>query len=100
MIFPSAAYVQWNKDASRQIVGRPAKPYPRARVTITIFGQTRRASDLTNKAESVMDLLVENRVLEDDDWNCVPEVHLLFGGVEPKNPRAEVFIEEVAPAKV
>lgn len=39
-----------------------------------------------------MDLLVDEKILKDDSWDCVPELRLLFGGIDKNNPRAEVFI--------
>ena len=40
-----------------------------------------------------MNLLVDTRILADDGVANVPALQLLFGGVEPKNPRAEVVNE-------
>ena len=63
-------------------------------IEIVVFPATRRRGDLTNKAESVMDLLVDCKVIEDDNWFSVPRVNLIFGGVDRTNPRAEVTIYE------
>ena len=52
--------------------------------------------DLSNKAESIMDLLVDNGVIEDDNWFEVPALASTFGGVDKANPRAEVVIEPQA----
>jgi hypothetical protein len=43
-----------------------------------------------------MDLLVDSGVLEDDDYRIVPALHLIFGAVDPKMPRAEIDITEAS----
>ena len=90
LIMPSANYKQWHKDASRQLVGSFKKSLCPPSIQITFFAPDRRKSDLTNKAESIMDLLVDNGVLQDDNWDCVPEVVLKYGGYDKANPRAVV----------
>ncbi len=71
---------------------RPAKPILQAKVSITFYPDTRRTFDLSNAAESVMDLLVDAAILADDSWSVVPDLSLHFGEVDPKNPRAEIGI--------
>jgi Holliday junction resolvase RusA-like endonuclease len=71
---------------------RPRAPIAHAAVAITFFAESRRRFDLSNAAESEMDLLVDAGILQDDSVQIVPSVTLTFGGVEPKEPRAEVSI--------
>ena len=59
---------------------------------MTIYPPDRRKADLTNKAESIADLLVDNGFLADDNWTVVPKVVLTFGGVDRENPRAVVVL--------
>lgn len=61
-------------------------------VQMEFFVSSKRKADLTNKAESIMDLLVDAGILEDDNFFIVPAVTLLFGGVDPKNPRVHIQI--------
>lgn len=61
-------------------------------IIITIFSENKVKSDLSNKAESIIDLLVDNCVIRDDNWFEVPRLVLNFGGVDKSNPRAEVQI--------
>jgi hypothetical protein len=49
-------------------------------------------ADLTNKAESIMDLLVLNNVLKDDNWKILYDVHLRSVGLDRKDPRVEIWI--------
>jgi hypothetical protein len=79
---PSKDYTQWHTDASRQLTSRPAAPMESAGIIITLFGDTRRAADLTNKAESIMDLLVDNGFIKDGNWFILDKVFLRFGGVD------------------
>lgn len=101
MILSSKDYEAWHTIASfelkSQVKGmanriRLTGPY---RVHIIIFAENLRKADLTNKAESIMDLLVDNYIVEDDNWFAVPQIELTFGGVDKKNPRAEIELTRV-----
>ncbi len=61
-------------------------------IEIVIYAPDKRKSDLTNKAESIMDLLVDNKIIEDDNWFEIPFITLKFGGVDRGDPRAEIVI--------
>lgn len=87
-VFPSQAYQSWHSEQMVELYA--AKRCEANTVEITIYPSSRRKGDLTNKAESIMDLLVDAGVLEDDNWFCVGRVNLAFGGVDKENPRAEV----------
>jgi hypothetical protein len=61
-------------------------------VSIDLYAPDRRKADLTNKAESIMDLLVDAKIIEDDNWYIIPNVSLHFKGVDKEDPRAVVTI--------
>ena len=61
-------------------------------IKAVFFAPDRRASDLSNKWESIADLLVDNMIIMDDNWYEVPRVVLMFGGVDKDNPRVEIEI--------
>ncbi|MBP7118568.1 hypothetical protein KBA63_00630 [Candidatus Woesebacteria bacterium] len=87
--FPSSKYTAWHKEASRQVVG--SKPIPNGTIlTISFVAGDNRKFDLTNKAESIMDMLVDNGILEDDNYSIVPELILKFGGVDKNNPHCVI----------
>lgn len=88
ILLPSANYRLWHKSALTQVAG--AKPIKKKSLTLTIYPDSRRSGDLTNKAESVMDLLVDAGLIEDDNWFIVSEILLKFGGVDKTNPRVEI----------
>lgn len=88
MSFPSSKYTAWHKDASLQI--KQAQKQSQKGFVLTFYMPDNRRTDLTNKAESVMDLLVDNGVLEDDCWQVTGDVSLVPGGIDKSNPRVEI----------
>jgi crossover junction endodeoxyribonuclease RusA len=50
-------------------------------------------ADLTNKAESVMDLLVDCKVIDDDCWQVIPRIMLDCRGIDKEKPRVVVWIK-------
>lgn len=72
---------------------RGKQPLHAARAILTFYPKTHHRSDATNKAESVMDLLVHAGILPDDNWFVVPEITLRLGGVDSDNPRVEIVLE-------
>lgn len=88
VLVTQARYKEWHKEASQylQKIVFPA----RVELTITFYFPDHRRTDLSNKTESIMDLLVDNGVLSDDNWTVVPQLTLIAGGVDKVNPRAEI----------
>lgn len=85
--FPSAKYSAWHKDASAQLVLQQAPQVGSPDITLQFWFPDNRWCDLTNKAESIMDLLVDNALLVDDSWQETGPIHLIPKGVDKKNPR-------------
>ena len=56
------------------------------------YSETARAADLDNKATTVLDLLQEARIIENDNWNIVTKLILEYGGKDKENPRCEITI--------
>ncbi len=98
LILSSKDYETWHTAASYELRSQVKGSANRIRysgphkIEITIFPPNKVKGDLSNKAESIMDLLVDNGVIEDDNWFEVPEMRLAFGGVDRERPRAEVDI--------
>ncbi len=94
IIVSSKNFTAWLKDAKSQItVQAPGRANNVTSIEVTIFAPDMRKADLTNKAESILDLLVECGVIEDDNWFAIPKVILKMGGVDRIRPRAEVEIQ-------
>lgn len=90
---PSEQHQQWHREKSFELMEKHIGKIDNIeRVQITIYAPDKRKADLTNKAESIMDLLADNNIIEDDNWFVCPDVHLLFGGIDKENPRARIEI--------
>src|SRR3990167_9783140 len=76
---PSTNYEKWHKEALKQLPHIRINP---THIEITIFAPDKRKADLTNKAESVMDAMVDAGILEDDNWFVCNDIRLKFGGVD------------------
>lgn len=102
MVLPSKAFEIWNNEARLLIQGEKNKLSAADRnhlpirtrcvVEVMMYAHDARKFDLTNKAESVMDLLVDAGIIEDDNCEIVGNLELAFGGIDRTNPRAEVQI--------
>lgn len=91
MSFPSSKYTAWHKDASTQLSIQKIEPFKTGQgVNLTFYMPDNRRTDLTNKAESVMDLLVDNGILDDDSWQITGTVGLFCQGIDKENPRVEI----------
>ena len=85
----SQKFEEWHEDALWQLtaasVPKEAKEMVVKIVIIFYSGLNKDGSagkrkfDLTNKAESVMDLLVDYGYLEDDNFKVVPDLTLRYG---------------------
>lgn len=91
--FPSKQYTAWHKDAAKQLLG--VQPIPeKTPITFIIYSPDNRKSDLSNKWQSIEDLFKDVGVIVDDNWFVLDNVHMIFGGVDRTNPRAEIYINE------
>lgn len=95
---PSSAHERWHDIAflhlKKQLRGlRAFLPVLKCKdVEIDFRMADSRSRDLTNSAESVMDLLVDCGVLLDDCWQVTGPVLLRPLGIDRDNPVAEVKI--------
>lgn len=91
-LIPSKNHKDWHTEAMSQLAG--IKPVARQieRVELTFYPSTKRLFDLSNKAESIMDLLVDAGIIEDDNYSIVPKLILDIGEQDKKNPRCEISI--------
>lgn len=91
-LLPKPEYTQWQQEQSYRIKKIPKPLENIEQIMIRFYWPDNRKTDLTNKAESVMDLLVDNKIISDDSWQFVPLLGLSSGGVDKENPRAEIEI--------
>jgi hypothetical protein len=89
---PSKRYTDWHKQAEKYI---PKKQIPDIEgITLEFWFKTNRVTDLTNKAESIMDLMVDCGLILDDTWQITGIVTLIPKGIDKTNPRCRVTIVE------
>jgi len=93
-LIPQAKYVEWHKQASLQIKEQKIIWCENIQeIQIEFWMPDNRQADLSNKAESIMDLLVDCEVIEDDRWQIVSRLTLSCAGIDKENPRAEIWIK-------
>lgn len=95
-LFPSKNYIKRQKDQSEYLKSdyKIDKIYSSCMIEITVYFPDKRKSDLTNKVESIMDLLVDCWIIEDDNHTVVTKLFLYSGWVDKDNPRANIHILE------
>lgn len=88
----SKKYNAWEGD---KIASLPTlrNSIDKCNVTITFTPKDKRKWDLTNKAESVMDLLVQKKIITDDNYSCVEKLTLKMCHSGKINAGALVEIE-------
>lgn len=97
IITDNPAYTKWHKEqigklkAVKQCFAQELSQPVRS-IAMTLYAPDNRKSDLSNKFESIADILVDAGILKDDNWFEMPSVHLYFGGVDKLHPRAEIAI--------
>lgn len=93
ILLSSEAYDAWHLVASNQIQKqKPPKGIKLCRIEATFYPPDNRKADLSNKWESIGDLLVDNGVLVDDNWFVILKLELLAAYVDKVNPRVEIVI--------
>ena len=91
--FPSKKYTEWHNEQASAIEQLKLKSMKSPiGILIAFYMPDNRRCDLTNKAESIMDLLVDCDILEDDCWQCVNLVALCCNSVDKENSRCEITI--------
>ena len=89
MSFPSKKYTEWHKDAVLQLKG--VKPIPsKTPLIFRYYSDSMRSGDLSNKWQSIEDTFTDCGIIEDDNWFILPDIHMIFMGVDRENPRAEI----------
>lgn len=96
--YHDSTFEQWHTAAMWQLASQGCKSKPRIEkvnsITIHFIYSTLRAKDLSNGAESLMDLLVDMGVIKDDNWKVVPKL-VLIGEYQKDKAKAVIIIDEV-----
>jgi len=95
--FPSARFTEWEKTAleefNDQFKGLKVTGYPIS-IVMVFYNTDDRRHDLDNQSSSILDTLVKAKILEDDSQKFVDCLQLQYGGIDKKNPRCEIFLDE------
>lgn len=93
-MIPSAKHEEWKRDEliNLKLTGIPLL-FPPYKIIIFVYPPDKKNGDLSNRLESIQDLLVNAGILEDDNWFLLQDVHVIFMAIDRQNPRFEVFIE-------
>ena len=91
MIIPSAAYIQYEKDA-HWFIPRVETIEGPVNVKAIFYMPTKRRVDLVNLEEALLDVLVKEGLLADDNHLVVHSMDGSYVDYDKNNPRTEVYI--------
>lgn len=98
--FPNPRYVEWHKRvlselnyllATKQIERFEGK---RVSIEINFTHSDLRNRDSDNQLSSILDTLVDAKIIDDDNWKVVPR-KVINDEYDKGNARAEIVIEEI-----
>ncbi len=91
----SKAYEKYAKTAIQQASAHKWKGEYPVIVEMFFYRQTKRQFDLDNMQGSILDILVNAGVIEDDSMlYVIPAIHKHGWQIEKDNPRTEIIIRE------
>lgn len=73
-------------------IGAPRLSLKKCSVIMRFYFPDNRVADLTNKAESIMDLLVDFGILADDRWQYAHTV-IIKGAMSREDPRVDITLK-------
>jgi Holliday junction resolvase RusA-like endonuclease len=95
LLLSSKEYNLWHEEKSYELI-KYKKDIPTnydfCKIEMNFILPDNRKTDLTNKAESIMDLLVDNKFLIDDNFMVVPELKLKFMKIDKTKNGVEIFL--------
>ena len=95
-LLPSKQFVQYEKDCLKQITGKYRKSInAKSNMKCVYFMPTRHRVDLTNLLNATCDILVNAKVIEDDNCNIIASHDGSRVLYDKENPRVEIEIEEL-----
>ena len=88
---PSKRYKEWHDQALKQLkgFGELKPPY---KIYMNYWMKDNRRADLDNKMASVLDLLQDAGIIEDDCWQKLELIQATSGGISRDCPRVKVEI--------
>lgn len=93
IIIPSKGHKDWHDQSLYPLISLknalPSVLIPKL-VLCTLYSKDKRKWDISNKWESVGDLLVDAGIIEDDNYDFISKLLIVYGGVDKENPRTEL----------
>lgn len=89
---PSYGYAEWHDGAISQLLGVPAAAEYPVRLDCRFWFNSRHKKDLDNLLTSVLDILQDAGIIENDDYTHVGHVSATFAGYDKEDPRVEFHI--------
>ena len=95
---PSKKYQEWEKEQKQflinnysdiELINHPIK------ISYILYLPDKRKTDITNKLESVNDLLVRAWILEDDNTNIIAHIDAVCLWTDKDNPRIHLIINKI-----
>lgn len=94
-IAPSSAYKRYETQAIYFLAPKLKTPLAgRYNVKLLFYMPTRRKVDKTNLESAIMDILVNSKILADDNRNIVAATDGTRVYYDKENPRTEIYIED------
>lgn len=94
-LISSKAYLQWEElqvMLNKKIKLNSEPPY---KIVCEFYMPDLRKTDLSNKFESIADMLVTAWVLKDDNYDILSIVELIHKWLDRENPRVEIEITSI-----
>ena len=88
--FPSKRYKTWLAVCPRL----PMHNLANVKLRYDFYMPDNRARDCANLEKAITDFLVKQGVIIDDSWQYILEMTLRAMGIDKKNPRVEITIED------
>ena len=92
---PSKAYAKWHTDAEYQLFNEKTRIEGVLEIDLKFWVQNNRPADLDNKSQSVLDLLKDCEIIEDDCWQVTRKISAECLGIDRENPRVEINIRTI-----
>ena len=94
-IAPSRQYKKYEQAAMWYLTPKPKVPLSgRYNIRLLFYMPTRRKVDKTNLESAIMDVLVDAKILADDNRNIVVATDGTRVYYDKENPRTEIYIED------
>ena len=95
-IAPSRQYKKYEQAAMWYLTPKPKAPLSGSyNIRLLFYMPTRRKVDKTNLESAIMDVLVDAKILADDNRNIVAATDGTRVYYDKENPRTEIYIEDL-----